>query len=80
MPRMTKTEDYLVALALMNCRDLAQQHFTHTEVWGTTGDDVVRKVAQRSMNAVDAIGYLRFPEEWEKARDSAGMDQTAGVE
>lgn len=76
MAGVTKIDVYIGALALMPIRDLAQQYFEQSHELANCGDATERAARLQMCTAIASIGYVRFPDEWEKARDSAGMDQS----
>lgn len=71
-----RLEQFLIGVVVMQQPALAHQYFQLTEQLADIDDDSAREAAQALINAVDAIGFAKFPSDWVRARDSAGVDQS----
>lgn len=72
-----KLEKLLHNAVGMKLPELAQQHLIMGEELLETEDYAAALTTRALIAAVDAIGKVRFPQEWETARDNAGANQDA---
>lgn len=70
-----KLERFLANAAVMNLPELAQQHLLMGEELLEVEDTAAAVTIRALIACVDAIGKVKFPREWEAARDNAGLNQ-----
>lgn len=73
---LNKLETFLALAARSDLQHLAQQHLALGEELLETEDTAAALCQRALIAAVDAIGKVKFPREWERARDNIGHDQT----
>lgn len=72
---LAKLEQFLHRCAAMSLEDLAQQHLIAGEEFLETEDMAHARTTRAVITCIDAIGSLKFPREWQQARDNAGLNQ-----
>lgn len=81
MAHNKKVENELVKFiqdcAAMTLSCLAQQHLVCGETLLETEDTPSARATRALIACIDAIGKVKFPREWEAARDNAGLNQEA---
>lgn len=72
-----KLETFLHRVVDMDLQALAQQHMICGEELLEIESESAARATRALIAAVDSIGKVKFPREWEDARDSIGHDQDA---
>lgn len=74
-PLSHKLTVYIANAAKLPIEHLAQQHLSLVDELIEISEPQQAEAARRLLAAVDAIGLCRFPDDWIKARDGAGLNQ-----